>query len=1491
MRRQPNIRFLLIVLVTVVLIGAGVHALHGVQADRSAGLLLERADRATEGGKDGEALNYLRRYIGLRPDDAAAAARLGVLLAEQAEDPRAHQQAFLALERALRLDPDRDDVRRKAVEVAMRPGLRRYTDAEAHLKILLAEEPEDAGLHALMGRALEGNKDYREAVDAYREALEHDPHRVETYVRLAALYRNRLDDPEAADRAMDAEGEGEGIVANNPGAARAYLERGLYRAQHEIDGADADSARALELTPDDPDALLAAADVALRRDDLEAVREYLGRARDRAPGDPRAYLGLARVEAAAGHAEEAASILGEGLEALEEDEEYGRFQLLWELADLRINDGRYREAERVIDELRAAGARPEFLGFLEGRILAGEGRWREAITRLEAARTRLTDQAELAYRIDLVLGACYERLGNADRRLIAYRRAVSAEPLAVPGRLGLAAALADLGRSDEAIATYQSLADQVPGLAPEIARLALVRALSEPADRRDWAVVDLALNAAEAEQADSAEVALLRARSLLARDRLDAARDLLARAVERHPEDAAARAALAGLIGRQGDTEAALDELDELERRLGDTVAARLARASYWASRGGDEALGALDALEQGPDRFGEEDRRRLLDGLIAARRQLGDLDGADRLLDDLIALRPDAPGPRIARLELALRRDGDEAAARIREGIDALLADRPPDDVPSLLRLFDLATAVDADPRAERVLARLREVEGDEGASWRLGEARLLARRAERGEPPSEASAPLARARSLLDEAAKRRPGWALVPLTLAAVEQRAGDRAAAIRALEQARELGVRDRDVLLRLYRLYIEAGRAEQADALVAEMRELGLGDGDGQLAKLAAESSLRGDADPERALEQARRAVAPDSDDYRDHLWLAQFLLAAARAEEAEAELRAAVALAPAEPAPHEALVRFLAASGRPEDARAAIERARAALPADRAALALARCYAAVGDVERAEEKFAVAIANAPNDPTPLRAAAVSALAGGRPERAEEYLDRLDRLGPEAPADAAWARRTLALVLAASGDPSKRREALERLGLGAGGAASGAGGPSVEDLRAQAQTLALQVDAGSNRQAIQLLERIIDRESAGTPGDRFLLAQLYERADQWGRAAAQMRGLLAEQGDDPTYLTRFIGWLLLPEPGRQREPDPAAARSWIDRLQRVAPDSIQAAEAEARYLVAVGRSDEAVALLERHAEAHPDRLALVASLIEQLGTPAAAEPLYRRSVEQSADPEALRLLAGNLERQGPERADEAEAAYRRYADESARPEALLALAGFHARRDRLDEALALCERARPDCPPDTIAASVLDLVFGRTATADQLERAGRLLEAELSDHPNNAEVLFQLANLRSLQGRYDRVEPLFRRAVERTPDAAGPRNNLAWFLALKDPPAPVEALEHINHAIAAVGPDPNLLDTRAIVLLRLDRADEAITDLREAIARLRQPDPLFYVHLAEAHLEGGDLRSAAEALGRARELGLQVGAIPPLERPPYDRLVRRLSEQT
>ena len=111
--------------------------------------------------------------------------------------PRALQQAFAALENALRLDSKRQDVRRRAIEVAMNPMLKHYNDAAAHIDELIKtfdnSDKIDGELLRWRGLCHEAKEEFQDARKCYEGAtgsVKKDP---EDFLRLASLLRQYPD--------------------------------------------------------------------------------------------------------------------------------------------------------------------------------------------------------------------------------------------------------------------------------------------------------------------------------------------------------------------------------------------------------------------------------------------------------------------------------------------------------------------------------------------------------------------------------------------------------------------------------------------------------------------------------------------------------------------------------------------------------------------------------------------------------------------------------------------------------------------------------------------------------------------------------------------------------------------------------------------------------------------------------------------------------------------------------------------------------------------------------------------------------------------------------------------------------------------------------------------------------------------------------------------------------------------------------------------------
>jgi len=118
------------------------------------------------------------------------------------------------------------------------------------------------------------------------------------------------------------------------------------------------------------------------------------------------------------------------------------------------------------------------------------------------------------------------------------------------------------------------------------------------------------------------------------------------------------------------------------------------------------------------------------------------------------------------------------------------------------------------------------------------------------------------------------------------------------------------------------------------------------------------------------------------------------------------------------------------------------------------------------------------------------------------------------------------------------------------------------------------------------------------------------------------------------------------------------------------------------------------------------------------------------------------------------------------------------------------------------------------------------------------------------------------------------------------NNLAWQLALHDQKAD-EALTLVDRAIDLAGPNPALLDTRAVVLMQLNEAGKALNDLRDSLTY--EPDkPTRYFHLARAYQMALLPAEARKALARSATLGLKAESVDPLEREIYRKFLQEMA---
>jgi len=253
------------------------------------------------------------------------------------------------------------------------------------------------------------------------------------------------------------------------------------------------------------------------------------------------------------------------------------------------------DARKELARLEKGGYSPAALDYLNARLLVNEGKWSQAVRRLEQARAALEampaldrDGESFLAQTNVYLGRCYEQLNDPGRQKAAYERLAARNPSSSAARLSLAAVHVAAGRIDEALDQYrQALAfpDAPPRVHVDLARLLIVRNIQRGGS--DWTAVAEALDRAAKAQPDAPEVMLLRVQVLLVQNQIDEARQMVEEARERKPKQIEFHTALAGLCLRRNDPKAAAQVLKEAEQQAGDSVELRQAWAWYWSNNRG----------------------------------------------------------------------------------------------------------------------------------------------------------------------------------------------------------------------------------------------------------------------------------------------------------------------------------------------------------------------------------------------------------------------------------------------------------------------------------------------------------------------------------------------------------------------------------------------------------------------------------------------------------------------------------------------------------------------------------------------------------------------------------------------------------------------------------------------------------------------------------------------------------------------------------------
>ena len=1197
-------------------------------------------------------------------------------------------------------------------------------------------------------------------------------------------------------------------------------------------------------------------------------------------------------------------------------------ELIWSLADtlitqhvLAAESAKTAESETLaevrehLSALEKARAERGLTDFLKARLLMIEKDWSDARGLLEKTSLRLAGRSELQNRIYFLLDECYAKMGNPDGRL----KVALENKNSFPAILRLPELYRRANRLDEALDEIERIVTGVPAAALEKARLLLQIDSTKPLkDRRFDKVHDVLDSAKVMEVNDQVTLATLRAKAyelegvqldalgevVEAQGKFDAAVAELENARRtwpREPELWAARARLELTLPiprtRTASQRFAAAQaiLERAKEELGDRLPLRLAEVEAATYLPLDEARRKLKDLES--SQFSVSDRSRLLNVLAQASLRLSTPDPAEREANQKRAL---------AWLKQA--------------------ADLQPSDVESQIEWAELARSLSETAPIRTAIDRVTTVEGPSGPNGNYLKALEIFTKA--GDVSKLASEDQKRGRELLEHAQKDRPFWAVLERTLGDLEWAAGDEAKAVDHYIRAYNLGDRSGESLQmfsRIAKYYLDSQQPAKADAFLERVA-------------LVTPNLMTDELRVDQIQAEALASRNPDGLILLSHLRRLQ----GKTEKEVLEPLEKASEIAPTTPGTWWALVDYYMKANNEKKAEEVIEVANAKLQEakqnsmndgseqvhHRLPLTLAGCYERTGDRTEAEthytEAFRVAVENNKelSELQLARARFYARTTAEDPKQrqqdfnsAHEQVDAILDSRTAGISRKREARRFKALLLASTGRYEDTEKALQLIAVN--------GDDSVEDLLMKVRILRLR---NRYRDRLELIEAIEQLENRGFPSAelKLLLAGLYQQADDWLHAEKHYLELLRQNEKNPTVLARYINGLIeqaqLKEAEKRLEefklqqPNSITvsvleavlehAKGNVQGAVRLILDAVQNLEEAdspdqaVKDLFLAGKLDEAVDYLEKQAQESNKRDALpaireVRQLLAQ-GRSDQAKDLLERQIDTS-QLQVLQFKAAAKLVDGWGDLTAAESIIRTTLERSNRPDDVLLLVSNVARQGRIDEALDLCEKAWETCNINRVGAMCVGLLRTNKASPAQMARAEKQLSTAIDEHPENKELKIPLADLRDFQGRYDDAEQVYREILNEDSGNLMALNNLAWLVGMrgKDPMFAASCIEiAVVQAEKLLGPVPELLDTRAVIYLKLMKNRDALKDMEQAINVSKEATPLMYFHLAQAQRAVGDKAAAKKSFEKASSL--KAKDFHPLERGNFEEVSKELT---
>lgn len=1420
-----------------------IYALHHFQNSRQADWLSRAAEKAVADKNYHEAVQYYQQYIAIMPEDKESRIKLGNAYLDLTElddvAPEDISGAVQTLETILRNPimtdvPETPALRLRFARFYARDGMRMFNNALEHLKILMDADPNNAELQVLNATWLSRSGNLDEAVKYAYKLVGYDqkkgtfdakkataPHAVEVYGILASiLYKGNK--PEVAQRVLRQ------MVEANPNSAAAYVSSARLKAAFgEATGAKADAQKAYQLKPEDADVLLLATDIAASDKNFDKAHEYIKTCKKLHPKEARIYQRASSLALQENKLNDAMKELDEGVKAIGGS---AAMNLMFIKARLQIDSHDLKGAHQTIDDMQQIHKLvPEIADYFDALFLVADNKWYPASEALSKLRGRIGGfNKEMGTEVDFDLALCYERLGRYELALQYYQQIADQNPDNVPATAGVTRMKALLGKDQNKRGT-------------DPLQTALVEELKKPKKDQDWSKIDAAIEeySKKAGKVDPAVTLLVKAQVAMVRGDYDSAAKHLIEADKLSPKNLKinrAKIQLARMNSKIGP-EKALEYLTKnVEPQFGDLPELRLDKADILISLNKDkqdkqQLKQDLANLASGIDKWTPQQKFDFWRGMSDRYLGLGMIEEARQSLGSAADAMPNELRVRLQLFAMALDSNDAEGMKAAQDKILQIVGDKNDSDY--------LYT------EARRKLWLLRRGQLDKSAIKDI--------------------------RDTVKKAIDQRPEGVDLYALLGEVELTANNPALALKYYDRAEELGRPSPLSVAAHIKLLFDVGRYKQAGELLDRLPE-------------AARQTLLGPRYAEilfqtkqvdAALEEARAATENDPKNAANQFWYGQLLarysqqpsLTEAQKKEAFGKaiqaMKKATELQPEFPDAWFALINYNLMQDNEGEAQKAMRDAQLVLSNDALPMFLAKSYEALHRWFDAETMYREIYDLKPDEVPRARMLAEFYLGplyprNDRKDKATPLLNQILRAGADGKVPAndpnlLWARRWAANLLAMTGDYQDLKKAENLLRSN-----SQEGSLLIEDKRVLADLLSRRPEPISKKKALALYEEI-DHSQNLTEGESTKLGDLYfsTRAD-WSQYQSQMEKTISRFPNSVAARQAYVQKLLIHDDASSID----RAAQLVDELQKLAPSSPATSELTARIARKRGMQDQIAGKLRQRM---PD--------FGQI-----------KDLDEGKKQTALTLASLFVELND---LDSAEKIYRDLATRD--PKQTLAYAKFLGEYRSVDQCFAkLNEMYSVEKLAEILPIAMSVARDRRDKIGDKFDgQLQQWITAGLRENPDSSSLLLAQGDLYDLQKRYDDAAGIYRKLLAQKDLTGVSRavvlNNLAYLLALagKTTATDDDPMKLVAEAAQILGPNSDILDTRAVVFMSRNQFKEAIDDLELSVTD--SPTPSKYYHLAIAYLRAGNSRAAVEAWQKAVGMGLSRDSLNRMEHEQYEKI--------